>query len=351
MLDIEETARFDNGTASSSVIVTEDSAQGAAGNIRINARNLELLSDSVLVSITVDIGDAGNVILDIEETARFDDSAVSSGALLGGEGNGGDVQLRAINAYLNNSAFFSSGFGQGDAGNLNLTIQNQLELINSTLDTQALSNAGGQINIEADTIFLIGDSDIQTFVDSGENNGGDITIIGNALIALDESDILAFAVDGNGGDIDLRQITFFGENIEFDAIRPNLRILNDNNQVDVNATGGITSGDISINDGSFLENSLNELPDDLLVPDTLVATSCIARSNDSSSSFVNTGREGLLQQPGAPQPAYNLATVQSGLDASSTHEQPSVAEPDDIYRLADGRLVLSHTCESTSSTR
>lgn len=261
-----------------------------------------------------------------------------------GEGTGGNIQLRAENVEINNEAGLSSAsVGQGSAGNIILTVRNRLVVRDGDIETAAVQDTGGQIQIDAGTIFLFGDSDIRTFVNSGENDGGNITIRANALVALDDSDILSFAADGRGGDIDLSQTAFFGQNFQFAPRGTDPRTLDNNDRVDINATGGIASGIVSLADVSFVEDSLNELPDNLVNPETLAAGSCVARSNDTDSSFTITGSDGLREQPSNSSSTYSLESVQSIPDDM---ESALLAEPQGTYRLTDGRLVLGRECNT-----
>jgi len=65
-------------------------------------------------------------------------------------------------------------------------------------------------------------------------------------------------------------------------------------------------------------------------------------ADDSTGSFVVTGGEGLLQQPGGdPVSVYPTGTVQT---LAESPEPTAVQEPQGVYQLTDGRLVLSHDC-------
>ena len=190
------------------------------------------------------------------------------------------------------------------------------------------------------------DSDIQTFVTSGQGGGGNITITGDFVIALEDSDILAFSADGQGGDIDLSRTTFFGQNANIASgqlSREELLALDGNDRVDVNATGGVASGQITLNDSSFIENSLTNLADVVIDTAALTAGSCIARTDESLGSFTVTGSGGLPQRPGdSAISAYPTGTVQTLATPTATH---TLLEPDGVYQLPDGRLVLSRACE------
>ena len=219
--------------------------------------------------------------------------------------------------------------------------RDRIEAINGSIETNATVNAGGQIQIDANNILLRGDSDIQTFVGSGDSNGGDITIGADTLIALDDSDILAFSADGRGGDVDLSQTAFFGQNFQRAPQSVNPRTLDNNGRVDINATGGIASGDIVLADVSFIENNIAELAEDLVDTSALVASSCIVRSEQAAGAFTITGKEGLSQGPDSSVfHSYSLSDV----EGTQAVNEAVVDEPHTAYRLNDGRLILSQFC-------
>lgn len=156
------------------------------------------------------------------------------------------------------------------------------------------------------------------------------------MIAFDDSDIIARSQSGRGGNITLTN--FFSETIPPDNQPP----FDGDGRVDVNADGQIAAGVIVSPDTSFVENSLNELPGEIVDTATLTAGSCIARTDDTTGSFVVTGGEGLPQRPdSAGVSAYPTGTVQTLAESSAP---TAIQEPEGIYRLADGRLVLSHEC-------
>jgi hypothetical protein len=76
-LEIRGTARFDGLSpltlARSGILSNvQPNSQGEAGDIYIEAGNFELLNGATLRSSTFGIGDAGNITLNVRETARFD---------------------------------------------------------------------------------------------------------------------------------------------------------------------------------------------------------------------------------------------------------------------------------------
>ena len=147
-----------------------------------------------------------------------------------------------------------------------------------------------------------------------------------------------------GGDIDLSQTTLFSQNLNLTSETLSLEELGEldgNSQVDINATGGIESGQITINDANFVENSLNEVSGDLVSTVTVTAGSSL-RSDDTQGSFTVTGSGGLPQQPGdSAISAYPTGTIQTIAETGATQ---TIQEAEGVFQLADGRLVLSHEC-------
>jgi filamentous hemagglutinin family protein len=354
-LDIDRTARFQgsdpDGNVSRAYSSVFANGQGQGGNVFITADNLEILDDAQIGAGTFGQGDAGDIILEIHDTAHIgssnpnipNESGIFSNVEPGSEGQGGNIRIRSANLYMDNGAFVSaSNQWLGNAGNILLITHDKLEVSDGDVTTQALLGSGGEIQIDAGTIFLFGDSDIRTNVNFGTNNGGNITITADALVALDDSDILAFSADGRGGNIDLSQTNFFGQDFRFAPPGTDPRTLDGNGRVDINASGGIAAGQISIGDTSFIENNLNELPNALVNPDALVANSCIARRNDPTGTLVLTGGDSLPQQTtDNPHSTYILGTVQPIPEAA---RENTIVEPQGVYRLADGRLVMSREC-------
>lgn len=200
--------------------------------------------------------------------------------------------------------------------------------------------------ITADNILLRGDSDIRTNVVTGSNNGGNITITADSVIAFDDSDIFAFAQDGQGGDINLDTPAYFGENFTLNSLTSNPDDLNNNSRADINATGAV-SGEVSIPDVSFIQNSLAELQDNSINTDELVANSCVVRSRQNNGKFIITGTDSLPLRPGnAEMSEYPTGEVRSVPDNNNSGWQPGdpIIEPQGVYRLTNGKLVLSREC-------
>ncbi|MEG3845134.1 hypothetical protein, partial [Microcoleus sp. herbarium14] len=104
-------------------------------------------------------------------------------------------------------------------------------------------------------------------------------------------------------------------------------------------------------DTTFIQNSLNELPGDRIDTDSLLASSCIVRRDrPKAGSFTVTGTGGLPQRPGDAQmsdfPTVDVETLPSDATSSNRSWQTGdpIVEPQGVYRLPNGKLVMSREC-------
>jgi filamentous hemagglutinin family protein len=345
------------------------------GNININAAVVEAVEGGQVVTATQENGEAGNIRLNagqiriagrlpiplrqLDTISRASiqgngESGLFASTRPDSTGSGGTITLRANTLSLSDRAQISaSSLGTGRAGDIAIATDDALTLTDSNITTAAAQASGGRISVEARTIQLNGDSDIRTNVESSRNNGGDITLRANSILAFGDSDILAFSQDGGGGNIDLDTSAFFGENYQPQAVNANPANLDENDRVDINATGEITSGTITAPDTSFIQNSLSELPATAIDTTTLLSNSCIVRDRNQGS-FTITGAGGLPERPGGVAvSSYATGTIQSlpnEVNSSISQEGDPwqvgdrIIEPQGVYRLSNGQLVMSRDC-------
>ncbi|HEY9764311.1 MAG TPA: filamentous hemagglutinin N-terminal domain-containing protein [Trichocoleus sp.] len=327
-------------------------AQGAGGNISITTPGLLLVSNRArLDASTTGQGNGGNISIQATRGTLFDSGGAFSTVLADTPFAGGNITVQSqFISLINGGTLSASTLGTGNAGNIEVTADTAFYASNASIGTLALRASGGNITIQAPQIRLEGDSNIVTSVLGGSGSGGNIVMTANSILAFGDSDILAFSREGRGGNIELRTLAFFGENF-----RPAPRgiepiLLDENGRVDVNASGAISSGAIALPDVSFIQNSLNDLPEGLVNTDQLVAGSCIAQTPEGQASFVVTGSDGLPSTPGEPLPsAFPTGTVQTTTSTgepvkASWQRGDAIAEPTSVFQLTDGRLLMSRAC-------
>jgi large exoprotein involved in heme utilization and adhesion len=362
IVEVLENAVFDgfdssDGSPSGAFSSILPDGQGVGGDVRIAASNLEVTNGAQLSAAAFGLGDAGNVIIEVKDNVIFANintfNGRSSGAfssiLPNGEGAGGDIHISATNLVISDGANVSANaLGLGNAGNIVFQLSERLLVDDGTIATNARFASGGEVIIETDSVLLRRNSDIQTFVNVGEGKGGDVVIRADSILAFEDSDILAFAQDGQGGNITLDALGFFGENYQPSPEGIDPLTLDGNDRVDINASGAV-SGIITLPDISFIENSLTELPDNVVNTEQLIAGSCIARTA-RGGSFIVSGSGGLPDRPGdaflPPYPTGEIRSLSGEVAADSSTPTDEIVEPQGVFQLADGQIVISRLCES-----
>jgi len=257
--DIEINARDTVNVSESSFIANTVLANGTgtAGDIKISTNFLEVTNGATMFATLIGEGNAGDVIIRASDTVRFDSvssnglpsailSGVNSGAIgnggeikiitgslevtngaalntvTGGEGNAGDVRIRASDTVRfdgvgNNrvSGVFSAVFSGaiGNAGEIEIST-NSLEVTNgASLNTSTLGvGNAGRVKIRAtDTVRFDGvssngvSSGIFSFVfRRAVGNAGEIEISTNSLEVTNGAQLLASTLgEGNGGVIQI----------------------------------------------------------------------------------------------------------------------------------------------------
>ena len=260
---------------------------GSGGNIRIDAPDSVEISGTAKLDLAVaDPLDPSQILVLLGEPSQLTTSAVE-----GTIGRSGDIAIntRSLNVEAG-GVIRASALNSSNAGNilinandtLSIDADSILQITNSEISTTSAQSAGGSIFARMGKVRLYGDSDIQSNVASGSENAGNITLVADSILAFDDSDIIASAAAGSGGNITLSTPAFFGENYLPDSQAP----FEDNDRVDINATGRLSSGNIELPDVSIVENNVSELPDNLVNTESVVASSCIARSENSDGTLV-----------------------------------------------------------------
>jgi filamentous hemagglutinin family protein len=322
-------------------------ATGRGGDINIIAGSLSLSEGARLSSTTFGQGNAGNVNINARDAVTI---AASSGlfasTLDNATGRGGDITVKTSDLSISDGGVVdTTSTSPQDGGDITV-IANTFKAINGgqLLSTASNSGSAGDISITAQEIRLRNDSDIKT--NSSGSDGGNIFLTANSILALEDSDILAFAPFGVGGKITFTTTAFLSNPL-YRPTTPttdaaSLNALDGNNQVDVNASGAVSGAITGVPDISFLQNSLINLSQNLIDTNALIANSCITRSREQEGTFIITGAEGFPNRPGdASASSYPTGDV---LSVKPWKKGDPIVEPQGVYRLPSGQLVLSREC-------
>jgi large exoprotein involved in heme utilization and adhesion len=333
---------------------SEITATGVGNGIRITAPSLQIRNGARLFANTRSAESGGNVVLALGRLSVLDGGRIVAASL--GNGAAGSIRVDATEGIeiagsnpneLSNpvSSLSVRSVSEGPVGNIVIGAAGTTPEVVLDNGGQILADSaavdGGNITLNLTDLLLLRNVSLisaSAGTEQAGGNGGNINISVPFIVAIPEedSDITADAFEGTGGNVAITARGIFG--IEPRAQRTPLSDITASSELGI-------SGNLNLDvlDTDFIENNLTTLDETPVDTATLTAGSCIARTDDTDSSFVVTGADGLPQQPGGDTiSVFSTGTVQSPTDAAAA---TTVQEPQSVYRLADGRLVLSHECE------
>ena len=195
---------FPTGVDRSNVTLNNQSrvnvAGAGGGDTTINARNIDLLGDSVVrAGIEANSGTpntvAGDINLNATGTIVVDNnSAIANNLRANSQGRAGDVNVNANNVSLRQQGVIQTYVnGQGDAGKVNLKVTGAVDIadkfsgINSLVSKQATGNAG-DVTIKAGSLSLSNNATILS-VSTGKGDSGNVSVETKGATSLVSSDI------------------------------------------------------------------------------------------------------------------------------------------------------------------
>ncbi len=213
---------------------SDEAGGGPGGNVTITARSL-LIGDHGTIGVgTRGGGDAGNILLTIEENLQVI-GPVAEGRLgnieashrvTGASGKPGDVTItvsdpRGSVILRDGAVITAQSTGPEPAGSITIDAGRRFEAsgfgadgTRSGVTTESTDSSGGQITIAASELVYLLDGEISTNVKIGDGGGGDVVIGDSALgipefVVLNGGRVIAGAEVGPGGNIDIAAGTFF----------------------------------------------------------------------------------------------------------------------------------------------
>jgi filamentous hemagglutinin family protein len=230
-----------------------DTANGTAGNITINAREL-IMEDVSFISSSNGSdtkGSAGNIDINVNRLQLTENAFIN--AFTNNDFDAGEITINAQTLDLfSGGKILAATDGGGNAGNINLNISGDIKIDNSIKSSAQDVDFNPDFNSQS--LQLLNDrqsSPSGIYADSSENakgNGGNIFIDSNSLSLNSGATISASTNSGKGGEITLE-------------ITDDLT-LNNNSLISAEARGNnATGGNVNINANSIVafpnENSLN----------------------------------------------------------------------------------------------
>lgn len=282
----------------SSQISVSSATNADAGNLTINTRTLTVGDGGSINASSSAFGIAGNISINATESIQV--SGVSAVDPLGiiaqrpssltaaSESNflgfGGSITLVTNSLTVGDGGEVNvSAFGNGSAGNLQITAENVFLFNRAFLTAQTRAGNGGNINIEAEDLRLLNNSRISTNA-GGTATGGDIKANSSTLLMRENSGISANAIAGRGGNIQISTEGIFqAENSRISAS---------------SLAGAQLDGTVEVRTPpNTVQNAFATLEGNFAVADAIAASSCLAGSNRNQNIFIVTGTVGLPPTP------------------------------------------------------
>ncbi|WP_193197998.1 beta strand repeat-containing protein [Nostoc sp. MG11] len=335
---------------------SEKGATGDAGNIAVNTQNLLAQDGAQVIASTFNSGKGGSLTVNASESVQLIGKSANneffSGLFASAEsnstGDAGDLKVNTQNLLVSNGAgIFVNSEGTGNAGIMTINTDHIRLNNNASINANTRSpnkdpnREQATINLNTQNLTLRRNSKITTNA-TGENViGGNINIDTDLLIALENSRISANSDNSRGGQVQINAQGVFVGTQPSDVSKY------------ITATSGVgLSGNVNVNspDNSTIQNSLSELPTNAIDTNALIANSCIARGNKKQeSSFIITGGGALPNRPGDVSMSNYSTDRVRGVNNENTSRPwkkgDRIIEPTGVYRLSDGRLVMSRPCE------
>ena len=187
--------------------------KGDAGSITLDVGTLTLTGGGYITTSSEGSGKGGDLTVNASESVFISgfDSYGSSGlySSASSSGEGGVIYITTPSLIMEDAALISAkSSGQGNAGNIAITVTDKFLMHDSSVTTEAKQADGGNIEISANNIIDLEGSQITSSVGQGFGKGGNITIDPDFVI-LNGSKIIANAYGGPGGISELWQIKCF----------------------------------------------------------------------------------------------------------------------------------------------
>jgi filamentous hemagglutinin family protein len=272
-----------SGEVSAIFSSVEEVGTGKGGDVRLTTNNLVLTNGGQIQALTRGVGDAGNVAitaqditLDGADSSGEYSSAISTGIEPTGVGKGGTLSIVTHTLSLTNGAqLVAATLGEGDAGDVEIRAVESMYLSGAaavtgfptgvfTLSDSAQGKAGN-ISINTKLLHLSEGANLNALT-TGSNDGGDIVLSVGSLILDQGGQLLTTTLtDGRAGKIlvDADRVSISGRDPTFPdraALSLTVALLtNPNSGLYVRSLGSGIAGDIEVNARSFALDQQGQL--------------------------------------------------------------------------------------------
>jgi filamentous hemagglutinin family protein len=267
------------------LIGTATRGSGKAGDIWIDAFQIELDRNGIIDAQTVGYGQGGTLRISATDALSLTGDSILS-VTSGDMGNAGRININTAHLLLSESDINSSSIiGEGNAGNINITTNTALFTQDSRVVTSSEQSSGGNITLNVRDNLHVEDSLISAEAsgDEPQDSGGNITIENPKFFILDNaSKLLTKGFFGAGGNIRIKADYF---------------LKSDNPEINASSTFN-QDGEVFIDAPEIdLTGALFHLAEDFQ-QFTFSLDRCAGLTRDTISKFLITIRDGLPPGPG-----------------------------------------------------
>ena len=364
---------------------TRELATGKAGNITLDANQLNISGELGIFAETEGIADAGNLTINPKNDPTLNVDFTNEGQISAsttGSGKGGDITITApetINISGNGSIKVEAT-AAGDAGTINLTSQtlNLTEGIEITASTLGSGNAGN-INLDANQ-HTFDNATINSFTD-GKGNAGSIQISNQGRnaqnITLNNNTQISTEIlkNGDANPNNSSNITLQTDNLSVDNSRittaieaegnqkgqgtagsilvPNAENINLNqSEITASTSGNGDTGEINLNANQIIELQQSQINSSVEQGATgnsreitLTTPNLTLEGNSQiSASTAGNGSAGSITVPNANLIKLDNSTISTEVESTGNASQPS------NITLTTQQLELNNNAEITGST-
>ncbi|MBW4449390.1 MAG: S-layer family protein [Spirirestis rafaelensis WJT71-NPBG6] len=207
--------------------VVASNSQGNGGNITIDSGSFSLRDGAGLAALTLGQGNAGNVTLRALDAVSLADAFIFSTVEPGGVGKGGNIDINAATLSvidgtqlltLTRGASATKPAGQGDAGNVSVKVAGAVDIagmkngfrsgISSFVETGTVGN-GGNITIDSGSFSLRDGAQLASST-LGQGDAGNVTVSAKDFVSLADARIFSTVEAGGvgkGGNININATT------------------------------------------------------------------------------------------------------------------------------------------------
>ena len=343
VIDADESIQLKGGDTQ---ILTEvgENASGNAGDVQINADSLTIEDGAAIKFQTRGAGDAGDLQINAANSILVKNNSEIIGQVVNDvTGNSGLLDITTKNLSIaENSRLSVDNLGQGDAGNIIVNSESiQLE-DRGAITATTITGQGGNIQLEIDDTLTMKNNSLLSAQARGNADGGNITIDTDFIIAFpsQNNDIIANAEQGNGGNINITAESLLG--IKERALNPQTNDINASSEFSLDGNVTINTPDINPLQGA------TELPTNVVEPQQTTTQACQAnREIAAKNNLIIKGKGGVPPAPHLPLNSHNITINGENTDSTASIPQPietsqgKIQPARGITVTKDGRVILT----------